>query len=106
MYRKYNRKTSFSKDRNLTEIESPKDASRPIREQALSDTSSYLVKKTVSGLPRTGSSITPLADPYAIILPGSDPYALVNSLAPKAGGNYGGKQNLDGRASNFRIKLC
>lgn len=47
-----------------------------------------------------GASLTVKADPYAIVLPGSQPYALMNKGLPRIGGNYGGKDNLDGGITN------
>lgn len=50
--------------------------------------------KALKNLPHSSYSV--MADPYTAALPGSEPYPILNVFNKTIGGNYGGKENLDG----------
>lgn len=87
------RGSTFQKASNYENRWGTVDANRPNAEKDVDTSISY---KSLKGLPRSGSSITPKLDPYTEILPGSNPYALLNSLNRVSGGSYAGQDNLDG----------
>lgn len=99
MYRKSNY-SKTSRPVNKTEIPDKKDAVRPTSDRT---PNLGIDRISRSGLPIPGSSISVLADPYAIALPKSDPYALLNRQNVRAGGRYGGKVNIDGGLTNQLI---